>query len=120
MNDTDDFLAIHNEYGSYKCDYCNQFISLMPLKASDHKFCDVVCARLYCNDNGIRSIRFNKQEYDEFYRNGLLTPLAMTTYTYLQKLSFELLPKSRWAEGNREVYKQKYLNALANYINQVL
>ncbi len=120
MNDTDDFLTIRDEYGSFRCDYCNQFISLMPFTTSHCKFCDVICAKLYCNEHGIKHIQFNKQQYDEFFRNGLLTPLAMTTYTYLQKLSFELLPRTRWPESNKETYKQKYLTALSNYINQVL
>lgn len=120
MNDTDDFITIQDDYSSYKCDYCNQFISLMPLTTNDHKFCDIICAKLFCNENGLKSIRFNKLKYDEYYRNGLLSPLAMTTYVYLQKMSFELLPKSRWPEKDKELFKQKYITALSNYINQVL
>ena len=120
MNDTEDFLQINDEYGNFRCDYCHQFISLMPLTSGDHRFCDVVCAKLYCNEHGHRSLSFNKQKYDEFYRNGLLAPTAMQTYLFLQKLSFELFPRSRWPENDRERFKQKYLTALSTYINQVL
>ena len=120
MNDTDDFLVIRDEYGSFKCSYCDKFISLMPLTIGDNKFCDMICAKLYCNDHGIKSIYYNKKQYDEFYRNGLLTPLAMTTYTYLQKVPFELFPRTLNPENNHAEYKQKYLLALSNYISQMM
>ena len=118
----DDFFGI-NEIRSEisKCEYCGKNISLMPFIVNDKHFCDVVCCKLYGDDHSWRKYQYDKHIYDLYYKNQLLSPMAMITYQLLRKIDIPYLPHYQDIDTNEsmEMRKNKYINTLVSYITYV-
>ena len=122
MNETeyDDFFGINNIVNEVNvCKYCGKAISLMPFVVNDMTFCDVVCCKLYGDENQWKSYSYNKQVYDLYYKNQLLAPTAIIAYQILRKVDIPLLPHF-YEERNdsKELRKNKYLTTILTYITQ--
>ena len=116
---------------SFKCKFCENDISLMPFvcdlrnenkKFSNLYFCDVICAKLYSLDNNLNIESFDKQKYDEYYKNNLLTKQAMEFYNFLRKLNLNLFPRIQTDSSKLNPVSKKsyYIYYLKNYILQAL
>ena len=66
MNETDDYPEYDDFFGInnikneiVKCEYCGEHIALMPFVGNDLYFCDVICCKLYGDENNWKSYRFD-------------------------------------------------------------
>lgn len=116
---------------TFTCNFCKNKISLMPficnfcnnenkLKINDLYFCDIICAKLYSLTNNLSITKFDKQKYDEFYKNNLLTKSAMEYYSFLRKLDLNLFPEINLNLNNLDEFKLNYVYYLKNYLLQSL
>ena len=120
-NAYDDFFGlndIRNEIS--KCNYCGKNIALMPFTCNELCFCDVICCKLYGDDNGWKHYNYDKHTYDLYYKNQLLSSSAMVSYKILRKVDLPLLPRYNDAYvESKEIMKNKYLDSLISYITYV-
>lgn len=126
MSEYEDFLVTEHKSiatncnSSCKCNYCGKDILLMPFTMNDVEFCDVLCAKLYAIEHQWKEFRFDKQEYDSYCKNDLISPQANIAYKILQKIDFALLPTIVELNEDRTINKDQYSATVINYINQVL
>lgn len=104
-----------------RCAYCHQPIILMPFIMNDASYCDVICARLSCLDSA-KIFKYDKHQYDVYYKNELLSSSAANAYRVLRNIDIALMPitvDSRPDEGP-DIIKTKYSSAIISYVNQVM
>lgn len=127
MNETDDYPEYDDFFGInnikneiVKCEYCGEHIALMPFVGNDLYFCDVICCKLYGDENNWKSYRFDKHTYDLYYKNQLLSATAMSTYQLLRKVDLLLLPHFNNNENISKITKKnKYTSVLSTYISHI-
>ena len=119
FDDFFDINSISNEINV--CAYCGKTISLMQFKANDKDFCDVICAKLYGDEHGWKSYKYDKRVYDLYYKNRLLSSTAMAAYQVLRSINIAMLPTMVDVNEreSKETRKNKYLNTIISYISQI-
>lgn len=101
-----------------RCCFCSRTISLMPFVANGNSFCDVICARLYYDSK--TPIFYDKHQYDTYYKNGLLSTLASSTYKLLRSINLAMLPTVEETNERKDIVKNRYAALIMSYVSQVM
>lgn len=102
------------------CKYCGRNIYLMPFILNDLEFCDVVCGKLYGDENDWKTYKYDKKTYDLYYKNSLLSNNAIIAYKLLRKIDIFLFPVyTDKSSINHEYRKNEYLASIVNFSNQL-
>ena len=86
----DDELSTNNI--TNKCEFCSKTIKQLPASSIDGKlkFCDILCAKLYCDNFG--KFVFDIKKYNTYYNEGQLDKKAKEIFERCRFLMFEQLP----------------------------
>lgn len=75
-----------------KCNFCNKEIKMFAAQSMDGKlkFCDLVCAKLYYDNN--EHFTFDSKKYNNYYNENELSKKAKEIYDKCRFVLFEQLP----------------------------
>ena len=75
-----------------KCNFCNKEVKMFPAQSvnGELKFCDLVCAKLYYDNN--KHFNFDARKYNNYYNENELSKKAKEIYDKCRFVLFEQLP----------------------------
>lgn len=116
--DNSNYLENENEVDENNiCCYCGKNIQLMAFNLNGKNFCDVICGKLYGDENDWKTYVYDKARYDSFYKRSLLSGDAKIVYGILKYIDIPLLPRYTNKTSNDHVFrKNEYLHSILDYI----
>ena len=116
--DNSNYLEIGEENTSEnKCKYCEKIIQLMPFISTGESFCDILCAKLFGDENDWKVYSYDKRKYDLFYKRSLLSDTAKITYQILKYIDIHMLPiYTEKISSDHKYRKNEYMSIILDYL----